>query len=198
MWADQRKSRQKPADAGSEKAWPAWHRPPTACRGCRSVCSLSIESRRHPDMGQRAVRRVRMVQSSSRSHGPDFSVVSLKSPRRDFPLADACARCARRWPAAPTKFSTAAPALRFAYFAPFCGEHAFSPRNDALPKVWKSAQKMYLERRNWIDTLHSLHQRRQPTQERHRAHARREIDDDSHEVRGFPYQSVGMTEWLQI
>ncbi|MGW9766441.1 hypothetical protein, partial [Burkholderia sp. 140710050-1] len=38
-----------------------------------------------------------MVQSSSRSCQPDFSVVSLKSPRRDFPLADACARCARRW-----------------------------------------------------------------------------------------------------
>ncbi|WP_430507104.1 hypothetical protein, partial [Burkholderia sp. BCCCDS15] len=42
----------------------------------------------------------------------------------------------------------------------------FSPRNDALPKVWESAQKMYLERRNWIDTLHSLHQRRQPRRSR--------------------------------
>lgn len=166
MWADQRKSRQKPVDAGSEKARRAWHWPPSACRGCRSVCALSIDSRRHPDMGQRAVRRVRMVQSSSRSCQPDFSVVSLKSPRRDFPLADACARCARRWAAAPAKFSTAAPALRFTYFAPFCGEQAFSPRNDALPKVWESAQKMYLERRNWIDTLHSLHQRRQPRRSR--------------------------------
>ncbi|WP_430494814.1 hypothetical protein, partial [Burkholderia sp. BCCCDS18] len=71
-----------------------------------------------------------------------------------------------RPPPPPAKFSTAAPALRFAYFAPFCGEHAFSPRNDALPKVWESAQKMYLERRNWIDTLHSLHQRRQPRRSR--------------------------------
>ncbi|MDN7971717.1 hypothetical protein QZM91_29710 [Burkholderia multivorans] len=50
---------------------------------------------------------------------------------------------------------------------------------------------MYLERQNWIDTLHSLHQRRQ-------SRGKRAIDDDSDEVREFPYQFVGMTEWLQI
>ncbi|MCR4471480.1 MULTISPECIES: hypothetical protein [unclassified Burkholderia] len=138
------------------------------------------------------------VQSRSRNRGPDFSVVSLKSSRRDFPLADAAARCTRRRAAVPEKYRTAAPALRFAFFAPFCGDHPFSPRNDALPKVWKSAQKMYLERRNWIDTLQSLNQRRQPRDSGIDLGSKRAIDGDTCEVRGFRYQLVGMTEWPQI
>ncbi|CAI9009306.1 hypothetical protein EMIT0158MI4_80054 [Burkholderia ambifaria] len=54
----------------------------------------------------------------------------------------------------------------FASLAPFRAIPALPHVFDALPKVWKSAQKMYRDRCNWIDTLHSLNQRRQPTQER--------------------------------
>jgi hypothetical protein len=98
----------------------------------------------------------------SRRHQRDFSVVSLKSRRRDFPLAHRSTRRARPRAAIRTKSRSAAPALPFTGFCRFRRNHAFSPEFDALPKVWKSAQKMYLERRNWIDTLQSLHQRRQP------------------------------------
>ncbi|WP_143331690.1 hypothetical protein [Burkholderia sp. IDO3] len=95
-------------------------------------------------------------------HSTVFSVVSLKSPRRDFPLAHRLAHRVHPIAAIPAKSRTAAPPLAFASFARFRGNRAFLPVFDALPKVWKSAQKMYLEPRNWIDTLQPLYQRRQP------------------------------------
>jgi hypothetical protein len=88
--------------------------------------------------------------------------------------------------------------LAFASFAGSCTIRAFLPEFDALPKVWKSAQKMYLEQRNWIDTLQLLNQRRQPRERGIDLGTQRAIDGDTSEVRGFRYQLVGMTEWPQI
>ncbi|WP_322025404.1 hypothetical protein [Burkholderia sp. BCC1977] len=88
--------------------------------------------------------------------------------------------------------------MAFTPFVRFCTIRAFLPTFDALPKVWKSAQKMYLEQRNWIDTLQSLNQRRQPRERGIDLGSKRAIDGDTCEVRGFRYQLVGMTEWPPI
>ncbi len=171
-------------------------------RVCDRDRSVSIESvsrlRRHEVALARCCSIPARLKGRSHGRRPDFSVVSLKYPRRDFPLADA-SRVARA--AGPPSLHNPAQPRRHCLSRDshdFGATTRFRPYSMYYQRYGKAHRKCI-----WSDEIGLIRCNHCISAVNHARAAssprdKRAIDDDSDEVRGFPYQLVGMTEWLQI